>query len=323
MHYVQHFKINNVDTKQVACIELNGKPNAATEGYVGVLGIDMTSPLHDVYKCVSVNGAIYTWELLSSGLSIMSARKSGGGEKSVQYPYESLRTPKMYVVKIGDLILDKEGFLYQIESLHSTYCVATYTGTQVVAYGMSAYALAVDNGYEGTEEEWLESLRAELKTVDGGTMKLFVGTQAEYEALPNEHKQDLFAIITDDPAQEDFEKEIEDLKTALRNHEEHKFPLLCSVSVSNGSGSLSEADATKLKNTLCFVVFGGSENFVYIRDNVTPTTYSRTINFGDMYVLYTKSGKSHTISCRSTNGTVLNTHVGTLLFYKIGTVEGE
>ena len=38
MHYVKHFKINGVDTKQVACIELQGAPNAATEGAVGVLG---------------------------------------------------------------------------------------------------------------------------------------------------------------------------------------------------------------------------------------------------------------------------------------------
>ena len=62
MHYVKQFKINGVDTKQVACIELQGVPNATTEGSLGVLGIDVTSPTHDVYKCVAVNGSIYTWE---------------------------------------------------------------------------------------------------------------------------------------------------------------------------------------------------------------------------------------------------------------------
>ena len=61
MHYVKHFNICDVDTKQVACIELHGKPNAATEGAVGVLGIDVDSPLHETYKCVAVNGSIYTW----------------------------------------------------------------------------------------------------------------------------------------------------------------------------------------------------------------------------------------------------------------------
>jgi hypothetical protein len=160
MHYVKQFKINGVDTKQVACIELHGRPNAATEGAVGVLGIDMDSPLHDVYKCVAVNGSIYTWELLSSGLSIMSATISGGGTESVQFPYVNLLTPNMYVIKIGDLILDSEGYLYQIHALNTTYCEAKYCGTRVVAYGKSAYDLAVKNGFEGDEKEWLRSLQA-------------------------------------------------------------------------------------------------------------------------------------------------------------------
>ena len=159
MHYAKHFNINGVDTKQVACIELQGKPNAATEGAIGVLGIDVTSPLHEVYKCVAVNGSTYTWELLSSGLSIMSAKISGGGAKSVQFPYDKLRMPEFYVVKVGDLILDKEGYLYHIESLDNEYCVATYCDTQVVAYGMSAYKLAVENGFKGSEEDWLNSLK--------------------------------------------------------------------------------------------------------------------------------------------------------------------
>lgn len=161
MNYVKEFHINGVDTRQVPCIELHGKPNAATEGCVGVLGIDVDSPLHDVYKCVAVNGSIYTWELLSSGLSIMSSTISGGGVESVEFPYADLRTPAMYVVKIGDLILDKEGYLYQISSLNSTYCMANYCGTQIAQYGKSAYDLAKKNGYEGTEEEWLMSLEGE------------------------------------------------------------------------------------------------------------------------------------------------------------------
>lgn len=69
MHYVKHFNINGVDTRQIPCVAIQGKPNAATEGCVGALCIDVTSPLHDVYKCVAVNGSIYTWELLSSDLS--------------------------------------------------------------------------------------------------------------------------------------------------------------------------------------------------------------------------------------------------------------
>ena len=61
--FVKKFDINGVKTKQVACIELHGKPNAATKGAVGVLGIDVDSPGHEIYKCVAVNGSLYTWEI--------------------------------------------------------------------------------------------------------------------------------------------------------------------------------------------------------------------------------------------------------------------
>lgn len=149
MHYVKHFDINGVDTKQVACIELHGKPNAATEGYVGVLGIDMDSPLHDVYKCVAVNGSIYSWELLSSGMSIISATISGGGVESVQFPYINLRTPAMYVVKVGDLILDNGGYLYYIDSLNSTYCVATYCGINLITVSHNHSAFEITSGVFG------------------------------------------------------------------------------------------------------------------------------------------------------------------------------
>ena len=142
MHYVKQFHINGVDTKQVACIELHGKPNAATEGYVGVLGIDVDSPLHDVYKCAAVNGSIYTWELLSSGLSLIASDVSGSGAETVEFPYEMLKTPSLYVVKIGDTILDGEGYLYQVASIGASSCVATYCGIHIVKFGMSAYGLA-------------------------------------------------------------------------------------------------------------------------------------------------------------------------------------
>ena len=161
MHYVKYFNINGVATKQVACIELQGKPNTATEGSVGLLGIDMSSPLHEIYKCVAVNGSIYTWELFSSGLSIVSATISGNGEESVQFPYDNLKTPITYVVKPGDLIIDANGYLYQIESLGAIACNATYCGTQVVAYGKSAYDLAVQEGFKGSLKDWLATNKGE------------------------------------------------------------------------------------------------------------------------------------------------------------------
>ena len=181
MHYVKQFDINGVATKQVACIELHGKPNAATEGYVGVLGIDVVSPLHEVYKCVAVNGSIYSWELLSSGLSIMSTTLASGGVSSMQFPYDVINKPTTYVIKRGDLLLDKEGYLYQIDALNTTYCDASYTGTQIALYGKSAYDLAVKNGYKGSEGDWLESLKGfsayELAVLDG-----YEGSEEEWIA---------------------------------------------------------------------------------------------------------------------------------------------
>ncbi len=34
--------------------------------------------------------------------------------------------------------------------------------------GKSAYELAVENGFVGTEEQWLESLKAQTTVIDGG-----------------------------------------------------------------------------------------------------------------------------------------------------------
>ena len=91
MHYVKHFNINGIETKQVACIELHGKPNAATEGAIGALAIDVDSPQRDVYKCVAVNGSIYTWDLLSIDVNDMGLVQDS--ETGYVYPtYRGVRS---------------------------------------------------------------------------------------------------------------------------------------------------------------------------------------------------------------------------------------
>lgn len=67
MDYVKHFDILGVDTAQIPCIELQGVPNAATVGAVGLLGMDMTSDGHELYVCTAVNGSVYTWQSLKDG----------------------------------------------------------------------------------------------------------------------------------------------------------------------------------------------------------------------------------------------------------------
>lgn len=67
MNYVKKLDINGVETRLTSCIELHGAPNAATAGAVGVLGIDVDSPTHEIYKCVAVYGSIHIWEVFVSG----------------------------------------------------------------------------------------------------------------------------------------------------------------------------------------------------------------------------------------------------------------
>ena len=67
MKYVKHFDILGIDTAQVSCIELQGVPNSATEGAVGLLGVNMLSDEHEVYLCTAVNGSVYTWQCLKDG----------------------------------------------------------------------------------------------------------------------------------------------------------------------------------------------------------------------------------------------------------------
>lgn len=246
MKYVKLFKINGIDTKQVACIELQGAPNAATEGAVGVLGMDMTSPTHEVYRCVAVNGSVYTWELLSAGMSIISATITGEGGETMTFRYDTLRAPANYLVKVGDLILDSEGYLYQITSIGAESCEATYGGTHIggIASGDKDYRLAVkdgklqlvtesgrvinkvdylteDNDTITRNSKGVASVRG-LKTINDTSLRMFVGTRAEYNALTEAQKQGVFAIITDDSSAEDWyqtienvEKSVEDLNTQV------------------------------------------------------------------------------------------------------------
>lgn len=214
MHYTKHFNINGVDTKQVACIELQGKPNAATEGALGVLGIDVTSPTHDVYKCVAVNGSIYTWEFLSSGMSIIAATTTGEGFRNKTFGYSDLLCPDGYVVRCGDLILDSGGYLYRVTALGNTSCDATYTGTQ---FGVSRDILGVATA---------------VRTINDVELGFFVGTLEEYGTLTDAEKQNLFAIITDDTSKEEFENALAELS---KNHEALKGSLT--------SGSLEVAKA--------------------------------------------------------------------------------
>lgn len=241
MHYVKHFNINGVATKQVACIELQGAPNAATEGAVGVLGMDMLSPTHEVYRCVAVNGSVYTWELLSAGMSIVSATITGEGGENISFPYSALRVPANYLIKRGDLILDSEGYLYQISAIGSESCETCYCGTHIggMASGDKDYSLVVKDGKlrlvteSGTVISNIDYLKADedtltrdastgvasvrgIKTINDESLRLFIGTSDEYKALTDAQRENLFAIITDDTSKTTLDSLVE--KTAHLYH---------------------------------------------------------------------------------------------------------
>lgn len=76
MNYIKYFNILGVNTVQIPCIELQGVPNTATEGAVGLLGINMLSDEHELYKCVGVDGGIYTWMPIKNGKDGISIVKT-------------------------------------------------------------------------------------------------------------------------------------------------------------------------------------------------------------------------------------------------------
>ena len=286
MHYTKHFNINGVDTKQVACIELQGKPNAATEGALGVLGIDVTSPTHDVYKCVAVNGSIYTWEFLSSGMSIIAATKTGEGFRNKTFGYSDLLYPEGYVVRRGDLILDSGGYLYRVTALGNTSCDATYTGTQ---FGVSRDILGVATA---------------VRTINDVELGFFVGTLEEYGALTDVEKQNLFAIITDDTSKEEFEKALAELS---KNHETLKGSLTDgSLVVAKATSATSATSATKATND------GNGNNIA--------STYAKTSDLtdGSLEVVKAKeAGMSNAVKCHNLVGVLFD---GSTAEYSIGNI---
>lgn len=57
-----------------------------------------------------------------------------------------------------------------------------------------------------------------IKTINNVALKFFVGEKAAYDALKEEEKTGLFAIITNDSTKEDFTKLLEELKTSTEEN---------------------------------------------------------------------------------------------------------
>ena len=67
MNFVDSLNLFGVEAKQIPTMILHGAPSESTEGAVGLLGMDVDSESHDLYKCVAASDGVYTWEIVSGG----------------------------------------------------------------------------------------------------------------------------------------------------------------------------------------------------------------------------------------------------------------
>lgn len=73
---------------------------------------------------------------------------------------------------------------------------------------------------EGTISDVDTGFVKTIKTINNKPLKFFVGTQAEYEALTEEDKKDLFAIISNDSHKEGIESTLYELGKSVQELEE-------------------------------------------------------------------------------------------------------
>lgn len=78
------------------------------------------------------------------------------------------------------------------------------------------YAAILQAVNEGTISNIDSGFVQTIKTINGKGLKFFVGTQAEYEALTDEDKENLFAIITNDTTKEGIIQAITNLQNDLK-----------------------------------------------------------------------------------------------------------
>ena len=73
MNYVDSLNLFGIPAKEIPCIKGSGAPTTSTVGAVGLFY--MNTDNGDVYKCVAVNGSLYTWTALGT-----SNTGSGGND---------------------------------------------------------------------------------------------------------------------------------------------------------------------------------------------------------------------------------------------------
>lgn len=312
MHYVKHFTMYGIDSRQVACIELHGAPNAATEGAVGVLGIDMDSPRHEVYKCVAVNGSIYSWELCSDGLSFIAASVSVEGATSAEFLYKDLLIPSTYRPKPGDSILDTNGCFYAITSIGVDRCFATHSGLQV-----KSVQIAQERGdrvdmaiSQATFSQELDSIEQDIED--------------EFETVRNECSQAFNEVGQRFNEVEQDIDEVEQDAREIRQEYVPKSKLASRVTITQGSASFDTHEELPLQQSgiyyIAFKTTDGQDAYSGVLVNHTATNCYFDLGgvYGQITTYNISDQPEHLITIRlyDRDGTMLYKN-GTLEFYFI------
>ena len=153
-----------------------------------------------------------------------------------------------------------------------------------------------------------------LKTVNGTYIQLFLGTQAEWQAFPNDQKTNVFAVITDDAMGTDLLSDVAALQQAVADFLDGDLYVKNSINATRATNSenIKAFDGTfkSLAAALLEMVYPvGSIKMT--ETNINPSTY-----LGGTWVLYKsasgsgskavsgKTGTSYTAQGYSVSGTV-------------------
>lgn len=244
MHYVKHFDILGVETAQIPCIELQGVPNSATEGAVGLLGMDMTSEDKELYICTAVNGAIYTWKSLKDGrdgVSVTKAEIHDNGELILTLSDGVTLNAGVVKGEKGKDGVDgnpgtdgKDGVgISKVEINSDSELVVTYTDGNLVNLGkvvgddgvgiskVESGAVSVSDGYTVTPIAITKTdgstitldLRVKNNIIElntGVAMSFFIGTHEEWEAYTGS-KVNVWFLPTDDTTLDDIDERFDAL----------------------------------------------------------------------------------------------------------------
>lgn len=142
---------------------------------------------------------------------------------------------------------------------------------------------------EGTISDIDAGFVQTIKTINGAALKFFVGTQAEYDALAAEQKQNLFAIITNDTTKEGLLNAITTLQTDFNEFK-----------VGIESGTIPAARATIANKINRNEIWSGYE----IVANNTGVTITTTGSVGGKFItveyyIQDMANSTYGVTCRT------------------------